>query len=152
MFAEKYQAEFDAAWKVSGAFQKGATIPWSVIESAIGRHRDDVGGRHIINRLRRKMLVDREITTLPDVMVGLRLLTDMEAATEIPTLRQKKARRQINRGLRETSAVDMSQLTRHAAESLAMARRHMKSERLAISRARREVESLTRPTRSAMSR
>lgn len=152
MFAEKYQAEFDAAWKVSGAFQKGATIPWSVIETAIGRHRDDVGGRHIINRLRRKMLVDREITTLPDVMVGLRLLTDMEAATEIPTLRQKKARRQINRGLRETSAVDMSQLTRHAAESLAMARRHMKAERLAISRARREVESLTRPTRSAMSR
>lgn len=152
MFAEKYQAEFDAAWKVSGAFQKGATIPWSVIETAIGRHRDDVGGRHIINRLRRKMLVDREITTLPDVMVGLRLLTDMEAATEIPTLRQKKARRQINRGLRETSAVDMSQLTRHAAESLAIARRHMKSERLAISRARREVESLTRPTRSAMSR
>lgn len=152
MFAEKYQAEFDAAWKVSGAFQKGATIPWSVIETAIGRHRDDVGGRHIINRLRRKMLVDREITTLPDVMVGLRLLTDMEAATEIPTLRQKKARRQINRGLRETSAVDVSQLTRHAAESLAMARRHMKSERLAISRARREVESLTRPTRSAMSR
>jgi hypothetical protein len=152
MFSEKYQAEFNAAWRVAGSFQKGATIPWSVIESAIGRHRDEVGGRHIINRLRRRMLRDREITTLPDVMVGLRLLTDMEAATEIPTLRQKKARRQINRGLRETSAVDTSQLTRHAAESLAMARRHMKAERLAISRARRAVEGLTRPTRSVMSK
>lgn len=152
MFAEKYQSEIDSAWRVAGAFQKGSTMPWTVLEAAIGRHRDDIGGRHIINRLRRRLLKDREITTLPDVMVGLRFLSDMEAATEIPALRQKKARRQINRGLRETEAVDRSQLTNHAAVSLALARRHMKAERLAITRSRREVESLTRPTRSAISK
>lgn len=148
----KYESEVESVWESIAAYHKGTTVPWDTIEVAMGRHRDQLGGWTIVRRIRRRLLRDRHIASLPDPTVGLRLLTDMEAATEIPTLRQKKARRQINRGLRETEAVDASQLTKHAAVSLAMARRHMKAERLAISRARREVESLMKPTRSAMSK
>lgn len=152
MIEKKYDEQVEAVWGVAGSYQKGTTVPWAVIEQAMGRHRDDRGGWTIVRRVRRRLLADRQIATLADVTVGLRLLTDMEAATEIPKMRQRRARRQINRGLRETDGVDRSQLTNHAAVSLALARRHMKAERLAISRATREVESLTRPTRSAMSR
>lgn len=152
MIDRKYEAEVDAVWDSLGLYHKGTTVQWTAIEAAMGRTREDRGGWTIIRRVRRRLLRDRQIASLPDPTVGLRLLTDMEAATEIPTLRQKKARRQINRGLRETEAVDTSQLTRHAAESLAIARRHMKAERLAISRGRREVEQLTKPTRSVMSK
>lgn len=148
----KYEAEVEAVWESIGAYHKGTTVPWGTIEVAMGRHRDQLGGWTIVRRIRRRLLRDRQIASLPDPTVGLRLLTDMEAASEIPELRQKKARRQINRGLRETDAVDTSQLTRHAAVYLAMSRRHMKAERLAISRARREVESLMKPTKSAMSK
>lgn len=152
MIDRKYAAQVDAVWDSLGLYHKGTTVPWTAIEAAMGRTREDRGGWTIIRRVRRRLLRDRQIASLPDPTVGLRLLTDMEAATEIPTLRQKKARRQINRGLRETEAVDTSQLTRHAAESLAIARRHMKAERLAISRGSREMEQLTKPTRSVMSK
>ena len=146
MFTEKYAEESESLWNVCGGFAKGHTIPWPVLESAMGRARVDVGGWHLIERLRRRLRRDRDITTLPDTCVGLRLLTDSQAATEIPRLRQKKARRQIARGLRETAAVDQSQLTTREAANLAIARQHMKAERLALSRGTREVEILSRPT------
>jgi len=150
MIDKKYDAEIDAVLDAVAVFPKGTTVPWTVIQSAMGRHRDEVGGWTIIRRVRRRLLRDRQVACLPDPTVGLRLLSDMEAATEIPELRQKKARRQISRGLRETDAIDTSQLTKHASVALAMSRKHMKAERLALSRAKREVDSLTKPTRSAM--
>jgi len=151
MIEKKYESEVDAVLEAVAVFPKGTTVPWSVIEHAMGRHREDVGGWTIIRRVRRRLMLNRHIACLPDPTVGLRLLSDMEAATEIPDMRQRKARRQISRGLRETDAIDTSQLTKHASIALAMSRKHMKAERLALSRAKREVESLTRPTRSAMS-
>jgi hypothetical protein len=150
MIDKKYDAEIDAVLDAVAVFPKGTTVPWTVIQQAMGRHRDEVGGWTIIRRVRRRLLRDRQVACLPDPTVGLRLLSDMEAATEIPELRQRKARRQIARGLRETDAIDTSQLTKHASIALAMSRKHMKAERLALSRAKREVESLTKPTRSAM--
>ena len=150
MIDKKYDAEIDMVLDAVANYPKGQTVPWNVIEHTMGRHRDHVGGWTIIRRVRRRLLRDRQIACLPDPTIGLRLLSDMEAATEIPELRQRKARRQIARGLRETEAVDVSQLTKHASIALAMSRKHMKAERLAISRARKEVESLTKPTRSAM--
>ena len=146
---EKYGNEIESVWSAVASYTKGVTVPWKVIEQAMGRAREDRGGWHIIKRVRRRLLRDRQIASLPDVNVGLRLLSDMEAAREIPELRQKRARRQINRGLRETDAIDVAMLSPHASQSLAIARRHMKAERLALSRGQREAESLMRPTRSA---
>ena len=150
MIDKKYDAEIDAVLDAVAVFPKGTTVPWTEIEHAMGRHRDELGGWTIIRRARRRLLRDRQVACLPDPTVGLRLLSDMEAATEIPELRQRKAKRQITRGLRETDAIDTSQLTKHASVALAMSRKHMKAERLALSRAKREVESLTKPTRSAI--
>lgn len=147
---EKYGNEIESVWSAIAAYTKGVTVPWKVIEQAMGRAREDRGGWQIIKRVRSRLRRDRQIVSLPDVNVGLRLLTDMEAAREIPELRQKKARRQINRGLRETDAIDVAMLSPHASQSLAIARRHMKAERLAISRGQREAESLMRPTRSSL--
>jgi hypothetical protein len=145
---QKYENEIESVWSAISAYTKGVTVPWKVIEQAMGRAREDRGGWHIIGRVRRRLRRDRQIVSLPDVNVGLRLLSDMEAAREIPELRQKKARRQINRGLRETDAIDVAMLSPHASQSLAIARRHMKAERLAISRGTKECHSLTRPTKS----
>lgn len=151
MFARKYDKQVDAVVEVLGSFMKGTIVPWPVIEQAMGRHREEKGGRTIIGRVRKQLRRDRQINSLPDTNVGLRLLTDAQSAIEIPALRQKKARRQISRGLRETEIIDTSQLTNHASISLAISRKHMKAERLALSRAKREVESLTKTTRSVIS-
>lgn len=150
MIADKYAAEVDRVWELLFGFHKGDTVPWPQIEAAMGIHRDDRGGWTILKRVRSRLLKDRQITAFPEPTVGLRLLTDIQAATEVPALRQKKARRQISRGLRETESVDQAQLTKHAAVSLAMARKHMKAERLAISRGTKEVAALLKPARSPM--
>jgi hypothetical protein len=152
MIEDKYTAEVDRVWEMLFAYQKGDVIPWAKIEESMGMHRDDRGGWTIVNRVRRRLLRERQITAFPEPTIGLRLFTDIEAATEVPRLRQKKARRQISRGLRETEVVDQSQLTKYAAVSLAMARKHMKAERLAISRGTREVAALLKPAKSVMPR
>lgn len=147
MFDKRYSLEIDAVLSVIDGFGKGDIVPWSVIESAMNRPRTSVGGWTIIRRARKRLLRERQIVTLPEVEVGVRLLTDQQAAAEIPTMRQKRARRQINRGIRETDAVDVSMLTPWQAAALAVARKHMKENRLAISRANRESEVLSKPSR-----
>jgi hypothetical protein len=145
---EKYGSEIESVWSAIAAYTKGVTVPWKVIEQAMGRAREDRGGWHIIRRVRRRLLRDRQITSLPDVRVGLRLLTDVEAVREIPELRQKKARRQINRGLREMEAIDVAMLSPHESQCLAISRKYMKVERLEITRGRKEAETLMRATQS----
>lgn len=144
---EKYEAEVDAAMEFVSKYGKGDILKWTDLEPVIGRHRDEIGGWQIINRLRARLLKERQIVCLAEPTVGLRLLTDREAALEVPTLRQKKARRQINRGLKETDAVDVGMLSTHGSIALALARKHMKEQRVAISRGRRELEALTKQTR-----
>ena len=146
----KYQPEVDRVFGLLFGFQKGETIPWVQVESAMGMHRDDRGGRTIIRRVIRRLLSERQITAFPLASIGVRLMTDMQAATEVPVMRQRRARRQLGRGIRETAAVDCSQLTTHAATTLALSRQHMKSERLLISQAAREVDAIMRPSRSVL--
>jgi hypothetical protein len=148
MFKDVYAEAVERVWVVLANYAKGETIPWNLVEAAIGVHRDDRGGRTVIKRLCRRLLRDRQITAFPEKNVGIRLLTDNQAATEVPAMRQKRARRQISRGLKETSVVDLSQLSRSASAHLAMARRHMKAERLAITRGSREAAALLRPAAS----
>ena len=151
MIANKYQTQVDRVLLLLQRYRKGDTIPWSLLESAMGMHRDERGGRTIIKRVRNRLLKDRQITAFPTTNTGLRMLTDMQAATEVPAMRQRRARRQITRGIRETEGVDLSQLTNHAACSLAIARKHMKDERAAIARGTQEASALLKPARSVMS-
>lgn len=151
MIVNKYQTQVDRVLLLLQRYRKGDTIPWSLLESAMGMHRDERGGRTIIKRVRNRLLKDRQITAFPTTNMGLRMLTDMQAATEVPAMRQRRARRQITRGIRETEGVDLSQLTNHAACSLAIARKHMKEERAAIARGTQEASALLKPARSVMS-
>lgn len=147
-FEEKYAGNVEAGWEFLNQFSKGDLVAWPAIEKVISKHRKTNGGQTILKRLRRRMRVERQIVILVETDVGLRLLTDQQAAYEIPQLRQKKARRQINRGLRETGVIDVSMLTPSQAFALNAARKSMKSERLALSRSAREFEALTSPTKS----
>jgi hypothetical protein len=151
MIVNKYQTQVDRVLLLLQRYRKGDTIPWSLLESSMGMHRDERGGRTIIKRVRNRLLKDRQITAFPTTNMGLRMLTDMQAATEVPAMRQRRARRQITRGIRETEGVDLSQLTNHAACSLAMARKHMKEERAAIARGTQEASALLKPAKSVMS-
>lgn len=136
---DKYKAFVDAVVNVAGDYNRGMMIPWAVVERAMGRGRDDEGGRQIVNRARKRILSDREIVIRIASNIGLHLLTDEEAAEEVPRSRQRRAYRQLNRGLRELAAVRVSLLSDAQRLAAVRQRQCMAEERREIGRAYREI-------------
>lgn len=145
MKADKYRLTVQNLYQHCLSFKKGDTVTWSDIERIMGIGRDDLGGRQIVKRLIRDILKRRHITCLVSLNVGVRLLTDMEAAIEIPKMRQRRARKQIRKGLKETENVDFGNLSERAAHSLAMSRRAMREEHKQLQQSVKEVSALMSP-------
>lgn len=141
---DKYKAFVDAVVNVAGDYNRGMVIPWAVVERAMGRGRDDEGGRQIVKRAVRRILSEREIVIRIANNVGLCLLTDEEAAEEVPRSRQKRAYRQLNRGLRELAAVRVSLLSDAMRLAAVRQRQCMAEERREIGRSYREIRKRKR--------
>ena len=123
---------------------RGTLILWRDIESVMGRHRNDRGGWTIVRKFRKWLRRERRIVTLPMTDTGLRLLTDTEAAREIPVLRQRRSRRQIARGLAEMRAIDPTRLSHHERGALVVQQRNMVEERRAADRSLRGIAAFLR--------
>lgn len=147
MKADKYKEMVEDLFRHCSHYRKGQVVPWGEIEGVMGRHRDEIGGRTIVKRLIRDMLRRRCITCLVEPEVGVRLLTDMETALEIPAMRQSRAKRQIRKGLKETEHVDRQNISERAGINLALQRNAMIEEQKQIARSLKEVEVLMRPSR-----
>lgn len=145
MKEDKYKSVVELVYHFCLSRNKGDIVPWCDIERVMGRSRDDLGGRQIVRRVIRDILQRRHITCLIEPEVGIRMLTDKEAVTKIPTMRQKRAKKQIRKGLKETEYVDRQQLTEREMVNLAVARRAMTEEQKAIAQSIRESEVLLRP-------
>jgi len=146
MKEDKYSYLVDRLYRHFSSYKKGDTVPWADVERIMGIGRDDLGGRNIVKRLVRDMLRKRHITCMVVNKIGIRLLTDMEAAVEVPKMRQKRARRQIRKGLKETEHVDHNNLSDRAAQSLAMSRKAMKREYDSIQHNVNQVSTLMKPS------
>lgn len=129
-----------ALWQMSSKFNRGQTIEWSQIEAIAGQ-RNENRSKHIIGKWRRKLEREREIVTLVADTVGVRLLTDKEAAIEIPRLRQKRAFRQINRAIKQTAIVNKDRLSMHERRVLEFQRDAMKSQRRELHRSQKALRN-----------
>lgn len=107
---------------------RGSVIPWHVLEAAAGP-RTELRCRYIVTKFRKRLLRDRQINTRFAIDVGLRLLTDAEAAVEMPQMRWKRTFRQLGRGLREMAAVSLENLTDHGRRLLIAQQEAMQAER-----------------------
>jgi hypothetical protein len=148
MKTDKYKEIVESLFQYFSSFKKGDTVPWDNIERTMDRHRDDLGGRQIVKRLIRDLLKRRHITCLVIPEIGIRLLTDMETAIKIPTMRQKRAKKQVRKGLKETENVDRQNLTERAMLNLAVQRRAMRDEQRQIAQSIKETEVLLKPSRN----
>lgn len=144
MFDKKYDEQVNALFHRFASRNRGSVIAWAEIELAMGRGRNEEGGWPIINRFRRRLLRDLQVVTLARDSVGVRLLTNEEAAVEIPRLRQKRAYRQVNRGLKETAAINHAELSDRQRLVLVRQRENMARQRLEIGRSRREKYKIGR--------
>lgn len=129
----------DLLWEAFGDTERGSIVAWSSIETKMGRSRYDMGGWTIINKLRRRLIKEREVVTIAKEGIGLWFLTHQEAAQHVPQRRQKRAYRQVNRGLKEMATVDGARLSDHQRKVLTMQRSNMRNQRLEIGRSRREL-------------
>ena len=136
---DKYKEFVEAVFSQAEKYTRGSVMPWSTIEAAMARGRDNEGGRQIIKRLRARILREREIVTIAIAGVGLQFLHDTEAADIVPVMRQRRAYRQLNRGLRELGAVRHTALSDAQRLAVVRQRQCMSEERRTIGRAYREM-------------
>lgn len=135
---DQVTAAVDSLMAITERFERGQVIPWADIEAVAGS-REENRARHIIGKWRRRLLRERDIVTRPAVAVGVHLLTHREAAEKVPEDRQKRAYRQVRRGLKETDAVDGTALSDHERKVLSCQRTNMASQRRELFRSRRDL-------------
>lgn len=138
-------AAVEALMQVAYRYERGQCIHWPEIEAVSG-DRNSNRGKHVILKWRRRMEAERGIVTLCKDTVGVRLLTHQETADEIPRLRQRKAYRQVKRGLKQTSCVDLERLTLTERRLLAAQRQQMVAQRRALYRSLKEARDAPQRT------
>jgi hypothetical protein len=140
MFESKDEVKeaVDLLMKLAGRYERGQCIDWHEIEAITGP-RYEGRAPYVIRKWLRRMERDREIVTLAAIGAGVRLLTHLETSIEIPAIRQKKAYRQIRRGLRQTDTVDQTRLTGPQRKLLVSQRNNMVLQRRELHRSRKQL-------------
>lgn len=128
----------DQLMSLAGNYDRGQVIAWEEIELIAGDRREN-RGKHIIKKWRNRLEQEREIVTLAADNVGIRLLTHLETAREIPRLRQRRAYRQIRRGIKQTQTVDVSQLRDHDRRLLVAQQQNMADSRRELFRSQKQL-------------
>lgn len=135
----------DELMKLADNYERGQCIAWSDIEAIAGDRREN-RGKHIIGKWRRRLEQERDIVTLTADNVGVRLLTHLETAREIPPMRQRKAYRQIRRAIKQTKTVDMSRLGDHDRRLLVAQQNNMADTRRELLRSQKQMSEGLKPT------
>jgi len=141
-------------WEAFGQAARGQTIAWADIEEVMGHGRYEESGRTIVRKFRRRLEAERRIVTRAPSGVGVRLLTHRQTIREAIREREIKARRQVNRGIRELETVDPAGLSVVERKLISVQRHDMQYQRLVIGRSyRAHAKSLeatpTNPIRRA---
>lgn len=135
----------DALMQMTEKFDRGQIISWDEIEKIAG-DRTENRSKYIIKKWLRRLEKEREIVTLCAVSIGVRLLTHRETATEIPKIRQRRAYRQIRRGIRQTKTVDPSRLSLHERRLLVVQQQNMADARRELFRSQKQLSEGLKPT------
>ena len=127
----------EALMAMARKFDRGQVIAWKSIEAIAGDRRES-RPRHIITKWQRRLENEREIVTLCVSTVGVKLLTHLETARDIPRLRQRKAYRQIRRAIKQTAMVDVANLGDHDRRLLVAQRQNMADTRRDLFRSQKQ--------------
>lgn len=95
-----------------GRRKRGDTVTWEDVEDAAGFDRDSPHWTQFLKRVRRDILKGPggiKLAAVPGV--GLKLMTVSEQVNDLS--RQRRARRQLNRGIGELKAVPDRELSDH---------------------------------------
>jgi hypothetical protein len=127
--------------------ERGTVLYWQSVDAIMYEsHRHPVGRAALVKFIKR-MRIDYQLIVRPVPGVGLRFLTDKEAAFDVPNRRLKKARRQSQMALTEVEAVRAENLPANQRLLLSNQKHHLARHRLDLGRTRRAyLNALTNAT------
>lgn len=134
----------DACMQAASAFERGDTLPWHVIEAALGHARCEGNGWHIIGRFRRRLELERRIVCRAVPGVGLLLLKGRDSIVRPMEDRSRKALRQTGRAIREISQADANELSMHDLQLRQSFIDRSKASRRLLRRSVKEVAAVTK--------
>lgn len=106
-------ARVDKLKALTADYERGNVLPWEVVESVLGLHRDDEKLRYAVLKWRKFCHKERKIETWPVPGVGIKLLTESEQVSMLPQKRAKKAYRQHGLILRSIKNTNLMKLSEH---------------------------------------
>ena len=89
---------------------RGDVIDWEHVDDVLGFSHDSDLGRYVVGEARGRLLEEDHIATRCDRAIGVRLLTAKEQVTTAPADRMRRAKRQLNRGIKEVVAVPVEEI------------------------------------------
>lgn len=141
--------ESEALWEAFGGADQGALIRYADIEKVTGHLRYSSRGRTLLEKFRRRLLKERDVTIRCVSRVGIELLTNHAVVARIPAERTQKIYRQGSKMLRETAgAAAASDLRDHERATLAMSRTEIYKLRRDAGRQNRALTKALEPTKT----
>lgn len=136
-----------------GTLNRGDVLAHETIEKLTQCVRYSLWWGTIIRKFRNRLRQARGIACRPVVNVGYKLLTEDEQLSRCPQDRQKRAIRQLSRGIQEITAMNSDDLTFHQRCVKASSLQNMRASRLATKRSvRRHTEELATHRSDALPR
>ena len=154
MFSTNEQLEktASAVYEHAKDLDRGDTLAHDDIERISGCLRYEGQWGAIVMKVRKKILRERGIALRPIATVGYRFCTKEEQLKYCARNRQKRAVRQLNRGVREIAALEPNSLSLHQQRLRAVAMQDLIHERRMVKRGLRnqaqeikKTETLPRP-------
>jgi hypothetical protein len=130
-------------YQLALSYDRGDVIGWDAIELATGFYRKtdrEATLRGIIRKFKLRVLNEREIALWPVKGVGWKFLTRSEQVVHCARERQKRAGRQVHRGIKEVSAVDGASLSDYHRRLQNIQVQTMRSERARLRKSVREIK------------
>lgn len=142
------RAAKELMWEAFGDAKRGTVIPWDTIAETIDIDRTEPGFKTVCGWFKRYLLSERKLACRLNQQGGIRICTVDEQREENPSDRTKKARRSVQRGLRELTAISDVELTEHGRRHKSAALYALKEARRRLSQCRKTIKKTeTHPAR-----
>lgn len=119
----------ESVWAIVSELKRGDVLSWSVMEQATGIDRQHCSWGTVKKKIRKRMMAERSIAVRAVTDLGWKLLTHSEQVRVCAKDRQRRAWRQVRRGIQEVSGASPDELTMHDRQLRLMNLERMKSER-----------------------
>lgn len=149
---EELQRSVDAVVRFAANLGRGDTLRLTSIEQLSGCERYTGRWNAIVRKVRLAVLRDRGIALRPITNVGYRLCEHDEQLRYCSRNRQRRAIRQLGRGLLEVDALPPAELTDHQQHLRALMVQQLRTERRQVRRGVRSQQAELRRTETMPAR